>query len=107
MDDPLRFHSLDEARVAVARLLTVTRASYERRSQLEHALESRIVIEQAKGVLAERLQIPIETAFQGLRQAARNQRLKLHELAREVIASSETPPAILAALAEDLAEPAT
>jgi AmiR/NasT family two-component response regulator len=98
MDDPLRFHSLEEARVAVARLLTVTRASYERRSQLEHALESRIVIEQAKGVLAERLQIPIETAFEVLRRASRDRRVKLHEIARDVVASGETPPAILAAL---------
>jgi transcriptional regulator with GAF, ATPase, and Fis domain len=47
--------------------------------QLQVALRSRVVIEQAKGVLAERLQIGVEDAFAHMRAYARghNQRLDL------------------------------
>jgi AmiR/NasT family two-component response regulator len=79
-------------------LVALVKSLTERNLQLQRALESRIVIEQAKGVLAERFQISIETAFEVLRRAARDRRLKLHEVARDVIASSETPPEVLAAL---------
>lgn len=59
-----------------------------RAEQLQHALETRIVIEQAKGVLAERFGCDAETAFEILRRAARTNRRKLHDLAREVVASA-------------------
>jgi hypothetical protein len=52
--------------------------------QLQAALTSRIVIEQAKGVLAERLQISTDEAFGVLRAAARSRNRLLSELAREV-----------------------
>jgi ANTAR domain len=84
----------DEARVALGRLITVTGASLERTAQLQQALTSRIEIEQAKGILSERLGVGIDGAFEVLRRAARTNRLKLHDLAREVVASRETPPAI-------------
>lgn len=71
----------------------------ERNAQLERALESRIVIEQAKGVLIERLAVPPEQAFEILRRASRTQRLRIHILAAEVVASRETPVVILAAIA--------
>lgn len=54
--------------------------------QLQVALDSRIVIEQAKGVLAERLQLGIDDAFAVLRQYARERNLKLAEVARAVAA---------------------
>jgi ANTAR domain len=63
----------------------------ERTIQLQRALESRVVIEQAKGVLAERLDIGLDEAFAVLRQAARSARMKLHVLAGEVVASAVTP----------------
>src|SRR3954452_5422550 len=43
----------------------------ERAEQLQAALDSRVVIEQAKGMLRERIGLPIETAFQLLRSGAR------------------------------------
>ena len=87
----------EEAMVAMERLLAVTEASYERRAQLQHALESRIVIEQAKGVLAERFALDIEEAFELLRRAARSHRMKIHTLASRVVESRETPPEIAGA----------
>ncbi len=89
--------SLDEASVAIARLLSVTEAGYERRAQLEHALTSRIVIEQAKGMLAERFGIGLDEAFSLLRRAARTNRMKLRDLAAQVVASPETPAEIATA----------
>lgn len=52
--------------------------------QLEEALESRVVIEQAKGVLASRLGVDVEEAFARLRRHARSRRLKLTELADQI-----------------------
>ena len=57
-------------------------------AQLQGALNSRIVIEQAKGVLAERLQIGVDDAFAVLRGAARSRNLLLSELARDVASGS-------------------
>jgi transcriptional regulator with GAF, ATPase, and Fis domain len=52
--------------------------------QLQYALNSRIVIEQAKGVLAERLDLTIENAFAVLRDYARDNNLKLADVADAV-----------------------
>jgi AmiR/NasT family two-component response regulator len=87
--------STDDARLVVRRLLSVTEAGFERRAQLEQALQSRLVIEQAKGVLAERHQLEIEDAFDVLRRGARSSRRKIHDLAREVVSSRDTPSTVL------------
>jgi hypothetical protein len=71
----------------------------ERVAQLEQALESRIVIEQAKGVLAERLAIPVGEAFDILRYAARSHRTKLREIARRVVEEAQTPAPVVVAIA--------
>ena len=55
--------------------------------QLETALESRIVIEQAKGVLAGRSGEPVEAAFEVLRKRSQLQNRKLREIAGEIVAS--------------------
>jgi uncharacterized protein YigA (DUF484 family) len=54
--------------------------------QMEKALSSRITIEQAKGVLAERLHVTIEEAFTLMRAYARDHRLKLADTARAITA---------------------
>jgi AmiR/NasT family two-component response regulator len=96
--DALEFGSIDEASVALARLFKVTEATFERSVQLQRALESRIVIEQAKGVLAERFALDVDEAFHVLRRAARSHRMKLHELAGRVVATRETPPEVVSSL---------
>jgi hypothetical protein len=89
----------EEATAAVARMLSVTHAAYERRAQLEHALQSRVAIEQAKGIIAERYGLDTEEAFEVLRGAARANRIKLHDLVRAIRPGEETPPEVSAELA--------
>ena len=88
--------TLQDASAAVARLLSVTHASYERRAQLEHALESRIMIEQAKGIVAERYGLDVDEAFQLIRRAARSNRMKLYDLVEAIRPGRETPPELAA-----------
>lgn len=57
-------------------------------SQLQTALNSRIIIEQAKGVLAEREAIDMDAAFALLRTTARNSNQHLGDMARAVIEGS-------------------
>ncbi len=57
--------------------------------QLQTALNSRVLIEQAKGVLAERLGIDMDQAFITLRRHARANNYKLSELARAVVEGTE------------------
>jgi hypothetical protein len=59
----------------------------ERVAQLETALESRIMIEQAKGILARALGVTPENAFTVLRKAARDSGRKLRDVAESVVAS--------------------
>ncbi|MDD7965407.1 GAF and ANTAR domain-containing protein [Actinomycetospora lemnae] len=53
--------------------------------QLQGALNSRVIIEQAKGVLAGRGDLSPEDAFTALRSHARARGLRLTELARDVV----------------------
>ena len=54
-------------------------------AQLQHALTSRVVIEQAKGVISERLDLDMEQSFATLRNHARRNNLRLVDLATAVI----------------------
>jgi AmiR/NasT family two-component response regulator len=72
----------------------------EANDQLRRALESRIVIEQAKGVLAERFSLSLDEAFELLRDAARSSRANLRSLATTVVSERDrTPNVVLGALA--------
>ncbi|CAN5805422.1 GAF and ANTAR domain-containing protein [soil metagenome] len=53
--------------------------------QLQTALNSRIVIEQAKGMLAERAEIDMTDAFNRLRQHARSNHLRLSQVAEDLV----------------------
>ncbi len=53
--------------------------------QLNHALTSRIVIEQAKGMIAEREHCNVDEAFTRLRQHARNHNERLTDLATHIV----------------------
>ncbi|GAA2313514.1 ANTAR domain-containing protein [Streptomyces kunmingensis] len=59
--------------------------------QLHTALQSRIIIEQAKGVLAARSNITLNTAFEALRHHARHHRIMLSDVAQDVIHNGLTP----------------
>src|ERR1700736_2037053 len=58
--------------------------------QLQTALNSRVLIEQAKGKLAERLGLEMDQAFNLLRDFARARNLRLSDLAQAFIDGSET-----------------
>jgi len=58
--------------------------------QLQTALNSRIVIEQAKGVIAERRHLDMDQSFTLLRGTARTHNRRLSDLARAVVDGSET-----------------
>lgn len=64
---------------------------------LQHALNTRIVVEQAKGVLAERGGLPVEATFELLRSYARSHHLKLSDLAHRVVYPPHLADAVLAA----------
>ena len=57
--------------------------------QLQTALNSRVLIEQAKGVLAERLRVDVGEAFALLRDGARSRNRRLSELSQAIVDGSE------------------
>ena len=62
--------------------------------QLQGALNSRVIIEQAKGKLAERLSVDMDRAFTMLRDYARNSNQRLTDVARDFVngATADFPP---------------
>jgi GAF domain-containing protein len=59
--------------------------------QLNHALNSRIVIEQAKGKISEAAHLDMDQAFQRLRHHARNHNLRLTDLAHDIATGTAKP----------------
>jgi GAF domain-containing protein len=53
--------------------------------QLNRALSSRITIEQAKGIIAERERLDMPDAFDRLRTQARNHNRRLHDVAADIV----------------------
>jgi GAF domain-containing protein len=60
--------------------------------QLQRALETRVVIEQAKGILAGEYTIGLDAAFEILRTHARSQQVRLHHVADGVVNLGLRPP---------------
>jgi PAS domain S-box-containing protein len=71
---------------------------YSKVAQLERALLSRVVIEQAKGVIIGRHGVDATAAFEALRTAARATQSRLHDLARRTVQEAQTPREIEARL---------
>ena len=69
-------------------------------TQLEHALASRVRVEQAIGVLAERHRLRPREAFDLLRGAARSRGKRITDISEDVVASTANP---LLQLPEELA----
>jgi len=57
-------------------------------AQLHTALESRVAIEQAKGIIAEHLGVSVDAAFELLRSHSRSEKAKLAESAQRVISGA-------------------
>jgi GAF domain-containing protein len=58
--------------------------------QLQNALNSRVIIEQAKGKLAERLGVDVNQAFALLRNRARSSNQRLSDLARDFVDGTQS-----------------
>jgi PAS domain S-box-containing protein len=90
LDDPAV-----RGRICNIRDITERRTAQERlaelNEQLETALASRVVIEQAKGMLAERRGISVEEAFQLLRKHARDHNASLQDVATAVVTLGLSP----------------
>ncbi len=83
-DVPLGQGIADFAAVALIQERTM-RESRGVVQQLQSALNSRVLIEQAKGVLAERGNVSVDVAFASIRTFARTHNSRLSEVARDVI----------------------
>lgn len=103
-DMPLGQGMADIAAIALLQERTV-RQAHGVVGQLQGALTSRVIIEQAKGVLAERAHIGVDAAFARMRTYARAHNLRLSNVARELIdghldAASLSDPALGASTSE-------
>lgn len=86
----------DMATIGVLQQRTAQRASLVA-EQLQSALTTRVVIEQAKGVLAESGNLGMEAAFESLRDYARGRNLKLGGVADALVSRRLQPAEVLAA----------
>jgi GAF domain-containing protein len=90
---------MDRADVSIARGLAdvatigilherAVREGHIARAQLQHALNSRVVIEQAKGVIAQLHSVDMDAAFTTLREYSRNNNVALRDVADLVVRRS-------------------
>jgi GAF domain-containing protein len=77
----------DAATIGILQERTVTQQS-DLSIQLQAALNSRIAVEQAKGIVAERLKVDMDTAFGMIRNHARNHGALLSAVADDLVRGS-------------------
>jgi len=77
--------------------------------QLHEAIESRAIIEQAKGIAMERYDIPVAAAWAWLVRTSQQRNIKLRALAQEIVAAAghKEPTGGSAASARPVAKPST
>ncbi|MFD7339379.1 ANTAR domain-containing protein [Streptomyces violascens] len=80
----------DAATIGLLQARTI-RQQHAVNEQLHTALQSRIIIEQAKGILAARSNITLNQAFDALRHHARHHQTLLSKVAHDVIDTGFTP----------------
>lgn len=90
LDDPDARGVVCNLRPSIRRV--ALEAAEERARQLQTALNSRVVIEQAKGYLAAREGITPDEAFTAIRDHARRNRLRTHDVCRAVLAGAWVTP---------------
>ena len=83
--------------ISVARVLADVATSYvvnasklrqqeQLSEQLQHALQSRVIIEQAKGITAQQNSVTVDQAYQLMRRHARNNNASLRLVAEAIVA---------------------
>lgn len=75
------------ANIATGYLVHASAAQQHQRTaeQLQQALTTRLIIEQAKGVIANELKIGVDEAFAILRKYARDHNTRIHDVARAIV----------------------
>jgi len=86
----------DVATIAILQERAIRRAEVLN-EQLQAALTSRVIIEQAKGILAQHARLRMDHAFEMLRRYARSQSLRLADVARDLAETTLDPATIIAA----------
>lgn len=84
----------DVATISLLQQRTIENATLEA-SQLQRALDSRVLIEQAKGYVSRALDVDLDTAFRLIRQYARANQERLSDVARAVSGQQLAPAALV------------
>ncbi len=81
------------ASIGTGYLIHASTAQQQQRTaeQLQQALNTRLIIEQAKGVLAARRDTTVDDAFQILREYARSPNARIHDVCRAVVRGDLLP----------------
>jgi transcriptional regulator with GAF, ATPase, and Fis domain len=94
-DEKHRLHLMVDLAAGNLLDLSELEQSMRRADQLQHALDSRVIIEQAKGVLANDFDCTVDQAFVALRSYARRRGTNLRTVAHAVVHRGLRPPRLV------------